>query len=377
MLADGGDCVTDIDAYRGQERLFGARASETTTHRVMKSIDEQLLGRIRAARAAARARVWDAGARPESITLDIDATLVTAHSEKELAAGNYKHGYGFHPLGCWLDETGEALAAILRPGNAGSNTADDHFTVLGLALAQLPAEDLDREILVRADIGGATHAFTADCRDAGIRFSVGYELNDTVRQAILEFPETAWAQAINADGEDRDGAWVAELTDHLDLSAWPEGSRLICRRERPHPGAQFTIFDEHGYRHTCFLTDQDGNDIAVLELRHRGRARVEDSIRAGKDTGMRNLPHHAFEHNQTWLELSLIAQDLLTWTKLICLDGELATAEPKRLRHRLLHTAGRIVRHGRRTRLRLQADWPWAPALVAAFTRLRAIPALC
>jgi hypothetical protein len=375
MLADGGDCVTDLDAYRGQERLFGARASETTTHRVLKSIDEQLLGRIRAARAAARASVWDAGGRPDTITLNIDATLLTAHSEKELAAGNYKHGYGFHPLCCYLDETGEALAAILRPGNAGSNTAADHFAVLGLALEQLPAEDLQREILVRADIGGATHAFTADCRDASIRFSVGYELGESVRRAILDLPETAWLQAINADGEDRDGAWVAELTEHLDLSAWPQGSRLICRRERPHPGAQFQIFDEHGNRHTCFLTDQTAENIAALELRHRGRARVEDSIRQGKDTGMRNLPHHAFEHNQTWLETSLIAQDLLTWTKLTCLTGELATAEPKRLRHRLLHVAGRIVRHGRRTRLRLQADWPWAPALALAFTRLRALPA--
>ncbi len=376
VLADGGDCVTDIDAYRGQERLFGARASETTTHRVLKSIDEQLLGQIRAARAKARARVWDAGARPERITLNIDATLLTAHSEKELAAGDYEHGYGFHPLNCYLDETGEALAAILRPGNAGSNTADDHFTVLGLALAQLPAQDLDREILVRADIGGCTHAFTADWREAGIRFSVGYELNDTVRQVILELPETAWEQAINSDGEDRDGAWVAELTGHLDLSAWPEGSRLIVRRERPHPGAQFQIFDEHGYRHTCLLTDQDGTDIAVLELRNRGRARVEDSIRAGKDSGMRNLPHHAFEHNQTWLELSLIAQDLLCWTKLICLDGELAVAEPKRLRQRLLHIAAKLVRHGRRTHLKLDRDRPWSEALAAAFQRLRTIPPL-
>jgi hypothetical protein len=377
MLADGGDCVTDLDAYRGQERLFGARASETTTHRVLKSIDEGVLARVRAARALARARVWDAGARPGTITLNIDATLLTAHSETERAAGNYKHGYGFHPLGCWLDETGEALAAILRPGNAGSNTAADHFTVLGLALEQLPAGDLLREILVRTDIGGQTHAFTADCREAEIRFSVGYELNDTVRTAILETPEPAWIQAINAGGEDRDGAWVAALTDRVDLTAWPEGSRLIVRRERPHPGAQFQIFDEHGYRHTCFLTDQDGENIAALEVRHRGRARVEDSIRHGKDTGMRNLPHHAFAHNQTWLETSLIAQDLLTWTKLICLTGELAAAEPKRLRHRLLHTAGRLVRHGRRTRLKLQADWPWAAALVAAFTRLRAIPTLC
>lgn len=377
MLADGGDCVSDMAAYEGQERLFGAKASETTTHRVLKSVDEQLLECIRAARAAARSRVWDAGARPQTITLNVDATLVSAHAEKEQAAGNYKHGFGFHPICCYLDETGEALAAILRPGNAGSNTAEDHFAVLALALEQLPADDLDREILVRADSGGATHAFTADCRDAGIRFSVGYELNDSVRAAILELPESAWVAAIDADGSQREGAWVAELTDGLDLSAWPTGSRLICRRERPHPGAQFQIFDEHGYRHTCFLTDETGHDIAALELRHRGRARVEDSIRAGKDTGMRNLPHHAFEHNQTWLELSLIAQDLLCWTKLICLDGQLAKAEPKRLRHRLLHVAGRIVRHGRRTRLRLQTDWPWSQALADAFARLRASPALC
>jgi hypothetical protein len=377
MLADGGDCVTDLDAYRGQERLFGARASETTTHRVLKSIDERLLDRIRAARAVARARAWDAGARPESITLNIDATLLTAHSEKELAAGNYKHGYGFHPLNCYLDETGEALAAILRPGNAGSNTASDHFTVLGLALAQLPAEDLGREMLVRTDIGGATHQFTSDCHEANIRFSVGYELNDTVRQAILETAEAAWVQAIDAGGENRDGAWVAELTDLVDLSGWPDATRLIVRRERPHPGAQFQIFDEHGFRHTCFLTDQDGADIAVLELRHRGRARVEDSIRAGKDTGMRNLPHYAFEHNQTWLELSLIAHDLLTWTKLICLTGELQTAEPKRLRQRVLHIAAKLVRHGRRTHLKLDRDWPWSEALAAAFERLRTIPALC
>jgi Transposase DDE domain group 1 len=248
--------------------------------------------------------------------------------------------------------------------------------VLGLALAQLPAEDLQREILVRTDTGGCTHALTSDCRDAGIRFSVGYELTDTVRQAILDTPETASVQAIDGGGADRKGAWVAELTDRIDLSAWPQGSRLVCRRERPHPGAQFTIFDKHGYRYTCFLTDQDGNDIAQLELRHRGRARVEDSIRAGKDTGMRNLPHRAFAHNQTWLELSLIAQDLLTWTKLICLDDELAIAEPKRLRQRLLHVAAKLVRHGRLTHLKLDREWPWAQALAPAFKRLRASPAL-
>jgi Transposase DDE domain group 1 len=198
-----------------------------------------------------------------------------------------------------------------------------------------------------------------------------------VRDAILGPAETVWTQAIDADGEDRDGAWIAEPTDRVDLSAWPQGSRLIVRRERPHPGAQFTIFEPHGYRYTCFLTDQAGEDIAALELGHRRRARVEDRIRSGKDTGMRNLPHHAFEHNQTWLELSLIAQDLLTWMKLTCLTGKLATAERKRLRHRLLHVAGKLVRHSRRTQLKLDHDWPWSHTLADAFTRLRAMPALC
>jgi hypothetical protein len=376
MLADGGDCVTDLEGLRGQERLFGPVASETTTHRTLKAVDETVLARVRQARAAARARAWDAGARPDTLTLDIDATLLAAHSEKDRAAGNYKHGYGFHPIGCWLAETGEPLAAILRPGNAGSNTAEDHFQVLQLALSQLPRQDLAREMLVRTDVGGCTHAFAGDCRDAGIRFSIGHPVDESIREQILEAQQAQWVRAVDSDGELRDGAWVTELTNRLDLNQWPEGTRLIARRERPHPGAQFTIFDEHGYRYTCFITDQTGANIAVLEMRHRQRARVEDCIRNGKDTGMRNLPHHAFVHNQTWLELSLIAQDLLCWTRVLCLTGQHQHAEPKRLRHRLLHIAGRIVAHGRQLRLRLQADWPWARILAGAFIRLRANPAL-
>jgi Transposase DDE domain group 1 len=374
-VADGGDCLTDLGVLRGQGALFGQVASETTAHRVVKSVDPEILDRIRRARAAARASAWDAGARPETITLDFDATLLTAHSEKEEAAGNYKGGFGFHPLCCYLDETGEALAAVLRPGNAGANTAADHFEVLQLALEQLPAQDLDAEILARADIGGATHAFTHDCRCAAIRFSVGYAIDERVRKAILALPESAWREAIDADGEVREGAWVAELSEQLDLCEWPEGTRLVCRRERPHPGAQFEIFDANGYRHTAFLTDQEEADITRLELRHRRRARVEDEIRTGKDTGMRNLPFGAFQANETWLELSLAAQDLLTWSKSLCLEGELAAAEPKRLRQRLLHVAGRIVRSGRRMTLRLPRSWPWAQALVAAFRRLRSLPA--
>ena len=373
-IADGGDCVSDLGVLRGQEGLFGTVASETTAHRAIKSIDAERLEAIRAARAQARERAWDAGARPEELILDIDATLLGAHSEKQGAAGTYKNGFGFFPLLCFLDETGEPLAGLLRPGNAGANTATDHFEVLQLALEQLPASDLGREILARADIGGATHAFTADCRDGGIGFSVGYEVGARVREAILAAPESAWQSAIEADGSARGGAWVAELTDTLDLCAWPEGTRLIVRRERPHPGAQFEVFDAQGYRHTAFITDRDEDDIAALELRHRRRARCEDAIRAAKETGIRNLPFSAFEHNRAWLELSLLAGELLSWARSLCLEGELALAEPKRLRQRLLHVAGRVVRSARRTTLRLPRSWPWAAALAAAFARLRALP---
>lgn len=375
-IADGGERLSDLGVLRGQEALFGAVASETTAHRVLKSIDASLLEGMREARAAALRAAWDAGARPRELILDIDASLLTAHSEKEGAAGNYKGGFGFHPLLCYLAETGEPLAAVLRPGNAAAHTVADHFEVLQLALEQLPEADLHREILARTDIGGRTHAFTSDCRSAGIRFSVGYEVDERVRGAIVDLPESAWRSAVDGGGKAREGAQVTELTDHIDLSAWPEGTRLIVRRERPHPGAQLSVFDcESGYRHTAFITDQDDADIGALELRHRRRARVEDAIRTGKETGMRHMPFAAFEHNQAWLEVSLLAQALLRWAALLCLEGELALAEPKRARQHLLHVAGRIVRSGRRVTLRLPRSWPWAEALVAAFARLRALPA--
>jgi hypothetical protein len=373
-VADGGEHVTDLGVLRGQQPLFGKVASETTAHRVLKSIDSGSLEALRAARAKALAKAWDAGARPQELILDIDASLLIAHSEKEGAAGTYKGGFGFFPLLCYL-ETGEPLAGILRAGNAGANTAADHFEVLQLALEQLPEQDLEREILARADIGGRTHAFTSDCREAGIRFSVGYEVDARVREAIMELPEPAWQAAIDGDGTEREGAQVTELTDDLDLSAWPEGTRLIVRRERPHPGAQLSVFDcQTGYRHTAFITDQGDEDIAALELRHRRRARVEDAIRVGKETGMRRMPFAAFAHNEAWLEVSLLAQALLRWAGRLCLEGELALAEPKRVRQRLLHVAGRLVRSGRRVALRLPRSWPWAEALVAAFARLRALP---
>jgi hypothetical protein len=381
MLIDGGECVSDLGALADQPDLFGQVASHSTASRVLHAIGGDERAQVRAARAVARERAWSASGRPERIVLDFDSHLLEVHSEKEGAAPNRKRGFGFHPLGCWLDETGEALAMVLRPGNAGANTAADHITVLDAALAQLPHDARDRhaggpvEILARSDSAGATHAFAAALRQRRVRFSLGYYVTETVGAAALALGEKAWRPAHNADGDAREGAWVAELTDHVDLAAWPEGTRLIVRRERPHPGAQLRFSDTDGHRYQAFLTDQQGDDLAALEVTHRLHARVEDRIAEGRELGLARLPFSALQANETWLELILLAQDLLAWTRTLILDADSARLAPKRLRHRLLHVAGRLTRSGRRRTLHLPAGWPWAAALIAAFTRLRALPA--
>ena len=378
MLADGGECVSDLGAVRDQEALFGPVASDSTAFRVVDRVGSEpgLLEALRAAHARARDRFWRLHGAPQRLTIDIDATLITAHSEKESAAGNYKHGYGFFPLNAYADETREALGAMLRPGNAGANTAADHVSVLDRALAQIPAEYIESiEILVRADSAGATHGLIDYCREANLRFSVGYELTEPVREAILEIPEDAWVRALDQDGSERANGEVAEITDSVGLSSWPEGSRLIVRRERPHPGAQLSFTDHDGYRYQAILTDQPDEDIAVLECRHRQHAHVEDRIRDDKDTGLAKCPFKQFQLNEVWLEIVILAHDLIVWTQALALDGELAKAEPKRLRYRLLHVAGRLAFSGRRAKLHLQRTWPWATELADAFARLKALPA--
>ncbi len=372
-LADGGDCVCDLGALRHQPELFGPVASNATAWRAI----ERACGRVddlREARARGRARAWAAGATPEQIVLDFDSHLITAHSDKEGATPSWRRGFGFHPLLCYLDSSGEALAGILREGRAGANDATDHVEVLGLALEQIPEEHLDRPMLARSDSAGATHVFADALRETGIRFSLGFELREAVREAVLSVPEAAWRPAVCQDGEEREGAAVCELTGSVALDTWPEGARLVCRRERPHPGAQLSFTDHDGHRFQCFITDQQDADIALLEARHRAHARVEDRIREGRDCGLANLPFRGFEANEVWLELVLCAQDLLAFTQALCLEGELRLAEPKRLRHRLLHVAGKITRSGRRTTLHLPRRWPWVAALLQAFERLRALP---
>jgi hypothetical protein len=378
MLADGGECVSDLGAVRDQQMLFGPVASDSTAFRVIDRIasEPELLEALRAAHARARERFWELHGAPERLTIDVDATLITAHSEKEQAAGTYKGGYGFHPLQAYADETREALGGLLRPGNAGANTAADHVTVLDRALEQIPGQYIEGiEILVRADSAGATHGLTDYCREANMRFSVGYELTEPVRQAILEIPEDAWVAALDQDGSARENGEVAEITDSVDLGSWPQRSRLIVRRERPHPGAQLSFTDHDGYRFQAILTDQADSDIAVLECRHRQHAHVEDRIRDDKDTGLAKFPFKEFPLNEVWLEIVMLAHDLIVWTQALLLSGELATAEPKRLRYRLLHVAARLAFSGRRAKLRLQHDWPWAAELAAAFARLKALPA--
>jgi hypothetical protein len=375
MLADGGDCLSDLRAVRDQQPLFGQVASNATAFRVIDEIagDLVLLDALRDARAQARERAWAAGMQPQRIIVDVDATLITSHSEKEGAAGTFKGGFGFHPLVAYLDETREALAAMLRPGTAGANTAADHVAVLELVLQQLGHVEDHTPIVVRTDSAGATHQFADQLRRWHINFLIGYDLTEAVRDAIFELPESAWAPAIRQDGETREGAWVAELTDRVDLSGWPEGSRLIVRRERPHPGAQLSFTDHDGHRFLVTLTDLNGDPVQ-LERLHRTRANTEDRIRAAKQTGLANLPFQAFDHNAVWLEISMIAQDLIAWTQQLALGGELAVCEPKTLRYRLLHTAARLAFHARRATLHLQRSWPWSQSLAAAFMRLAALP---
>jgi len=246
--------------------------------------------------------------------------------------------------------------------------------VIDRALAQIPAEHVESlEILVRADSAGATHGLLDYCREANMCFSVGYELTEQVRSAILQIPESAWVPALDQDGAERENGEVCEITDMVDLSAWPEGSRLIVRRERPHPGAQLSFTDRDGYRFQAILTDQSDPEIAVIECRHRQHAHVEDRIRDDKDTGLAKFPFKEFALNEVWLEIVALAHDLIVWTQALLLDGELAKAEPKRLRYRLLHVAGRLAFSGRRGKLHLQSTWPWASDLLAAFQKLKTL----
>lgn len=388
-LALGGDCLADIAMLRAQPELFGPIASDPTVSRLIDRLaadTTKALKAIRAARAIAREHAWTLaksaapGADGHLIPIDLDATIVISHSDKENATPTWKKTFGFHPMTAFADHgtdgAGEPLALVLRAGNAGSNTATDHINATILALAQLP-RTRRRQTLIRTDSGGGTHEFLTWLTRPGrwLKYSIGFTITDDIGAAILRLPVGAWTPAYDAEGQVRPGAWVAEITGLANLTSWPKGMRVIVRRERPHPGARLRFTDPDGHRFTCFVTNTKHGQLADLELRHRRRARAEDRIRCAKDTGLRNLPLHDFTQNQIWCEIVALACDLMAWMQMLALNGPARRWEPKRLRLRLFAVAGRLVRGGRRLRLRIAARWPWATQIITAVARLQALPA--
>jgi len=384
-IALGGDCLADIGVVRAQPELFGPVASDPTVSRLIDALAErpgEAIAAIRTARAAARARVWSHRAPladEHRVVVDLDATLIGAHSEKEHATPNFKRGFGFHPMLAFVDHgaggSGEPLVGLLRPGKANANEAADQIAVLDAALAQLP-EHLRARVLVRGDTGSGVQGFVWHVHNLGLEYSVGVYGRQPVRAALEVLPKQAWKKALDADGRPREGAQVAELTRWLPATfkGWPPGMRVIARRERPHPGAQLRLTDHDGWRITVFATNTKTGRLADLEVTHRLRARAEDRIRGLKDTGATNLPLQAFDKNQIWLELAQLAAELLTWTQLLAWGDQPArTWEPKRIRLRLLAVAGRIITTGRRRILRLSGRWPWADLVVGGHRRLAAL----
>jgi hypothetical protein len=397
-VADGASTISDIAVLVHQQALFGAVASDSTCWRLLDSLDAQLAA-VAAARARAREVVWAqhaerrgvaypparvAGRELPVLVVDLDASIVVCHSEKQQAAPTFKGSFGYHPMLAFLDNTGEFLAGRLRRGNAGANTAADHVEVLDAALAQLPDQHRHgTEILIRTDTAGCTKGFLAHVRALraqamNCEFSVGWAITERERVAIAAVPNRVWADAVDADGGHRDGAGLAEITGLLPvrvLADYPPGTRVIVRRERPHPGAQLDLMETRdGWRYTAFATDTRAGQSAWLDARHRSHARVEDRIRTGKATGLNHFPSRSFAINQAWLAVVMLAVDLLAWTQHLLLDDDLAKAEPKTLRYRLLHVAARLTRGQRRLWVRIQQSWPWARELAAAFARLHALP---
>jgi hypothetical protein len=383
MLADGGRCVADMATLRDDPGLFGEVASDATTWRTFHAIDADVLTALRAARAQARAAAWKRRRRRDPLLLDVDASLVEIHSEnKEHAAAHFKGGYGFHPMFC-LSDDGEALAGVLRAGNANANNGADQLAVVDAAIAQLPVEvaaghHLDDDpalavskVVVRADSAGHVKAFIAGLVARNCEFSITAHYTSVLDTAIRNVATRRWRPAINNDGSARRGAQVAEITG-LSVPDLPAGTRIIVRREQPHQGAQLRLWDHDGWRHQVLLTNSAGN-ARRLELRHRRHARVENRIKTLKDCGLERMPFRSFAANAAWMEMVLAAADLLVWAQQLLLDGELATAEPRTLRYRILHTAGRLVRRARKVWLRLPDHWPWTSDLLTAYQRLAAI----
>ena len=388
VLAGGGESCLDIEHLRAGPDLFGSVPSDTTVARTFAGVTARDRARVAAALVPLRTEVWSrsaAGTGDDPVVLDIDASLVEIHSEnKEQTAPTFKGGFGFHPMFCFADATGETLSAILRPGNAGANTVADHITVLDEAIAQLPAEisaghvvgddpDLaERDVVVRADSAGCTEGFLSACRSRNVGFFVTARSNAQVTAAIddAEGLEAVWQAAIDRKGRARvDGAAVVELTSLINDPKLPAGTRLIVRREPLHPGTQRSLFPSMEFRYWGFYTDQPGDPVD-LDATMRAHAHVEQHIERLKDSGLCRFPFTDFDSNQAWLMTVALAADLLRWFQLVCLTGTWANARPKALRWAILHTPGRLVHRARQRIVRIAESWPTANVILDAYQRI-------
>jgi hypothetical protein len=383
VLAGGGESCSDVEHLRAQPTLFGDVPSDTTVFRTFHELGATRRAGLARAVRPVRARVFDRLDDGQAVLLDIDATLVEVHTEsKQGAAPTYKGGFGFHPMLCFADLTGECLSSMLRPGNAGANTVADHVSVLDAAIAQLPEAiamghhvgergTATREVVVRADAAGCTEGFVAACAARDVRFVVTARSSAQVTSAIHEASvlESFWLDAVTKHGELRDDAAVAELTELVDLSSFPKGTRLIVRREPLHQGAQRSLFPSLDFRYWGFVTDLDG-DPRALDQQMREHAHVENHIARLKEAGLERMPFTSFEANSAWLQEVCLAADLVRWFQLLCLEGTWRDARPKALRWDVFHAPGRIVRRARRTIVRVLSGWATADVLLGAYRRI-------
>ena len=425
-LAAGATCLSDVEAMTSQEELFGAGGgcSDTTMLRVLDELAMRLDAdglpgrRLARAQLKARTRAWEAiigrhGAlpavrvagrdllrRPTSPTssasarpvlvVRVDATLIDAASDKQRAAGTYKKGWGFHPMTAWCSNVGDALAVMLRPGNAGSFTASDHLLVLKAAFAQIPVAHRD-DVLVTIDGAGASHevidylsgrntARIHGRRGRRVEYSIGWPVDARTLAAIQALRDRDWGPSLAADGSVEADAQVVDLTGVLrtglggdQLADWPADLRVLGRRTPRPVGKPAQLGQDPNFEYGAVATSTPGGQVQQLKARHRTQAHVEDRIKQFKACGAANLPSISYQRNAAWAQLAALAVSLTAWLRHITLDGQLSKASTKTLRYRLLSAPGRLVRHARTRILKIPPGWAWAQDIATAWTRLQAL----
>jgi len=410
-IALGATSMSDIAVLAHLAPVLGDAPSGPTARRALDLAGTPaMLDRIARARARARGHVWTliedtpagfpwlaiAGKTLAGwLVIDMDATLVTARSDKEGAAATWKKGYGFHPLGAWCANTRECLAMLLRPGNAGSNTFTDHRDVLAAAVRQVPAR-FRGKILVRVDGAGASHELVKHLLGMSsprraVLFTCGWMITAADEDAIRQVPAAAWQPGIRQDGAVEEDKDVTEITHLLSRAGnWPGGLRWIARRVKPsrRQMGNLTAYEKKtGWRYSIICTNIPGSGIPgvtgshhpqYIDAAHREHAVVETGgVRTAKAMGLRNLPSKSWQVNRGWVIAANIAADLTAWTRLLglCDDPGLREADPDTLRYRVWHIPARLARHARERVLKISPDWPWKDAFLTCWRRLCALPA--